>query len=103
MHKIGLSVKYGKALYAVSILVTLSAAVVAFLSPVSIPTLFLLKILSIPVILFLVNSLQKGNAIYFWINIGISRKEYYFIPIILEFILFVLIISLAGILGNVIG
>lgn len=102
-RKVGLSFKYAGTLYSVSFVVTLAAAVASFLSPISIPTFSLLKILSVPVILFFVKSFQKGDTIYFWMNMGISRKEYYYLPIAVEFVLFVLLVSLAGILTNVIG
>ena len=48
-------------------------------------------------------SKRYGKAIiYFYLNLGISRKEYYFIPFVVEFIGFILFITLIAYLGNAI-
>ena len=36
---------------------------------------------------------------YFYLNLGISRNEYYFIPFVVEFIAFVLMMILIGTIG----
>ena len=103
LNKIRLSGKFGRDIYVVSLLVTLSAAVAVFFSPVLIPTVSLLKIISVPVILYLFKSLNGKDGIYFWINLGLSRKEYFYIPAAVEFILFVCLVTVAGLLGNAVG
>ena len=103
IEKVRLSFKFGKTLYAISFALTLSAAIATVFSPSAIPTLALLKLLSVPVILYLVISLGKDDDMYFWLNLGISRKEYCFIPIVVEFLFFVILISISGVIGNAIG
>ena len=103
LNKIKLSGKFGRDIYVVSLLVTLSAAVAVFFSRVLIPTVSLLKIISVPVILYLFKSLHGKDGIYFWINLGLSRKEYFYIPVAVEFILFVCLVAVAGLLGNAVG
>ena len=103
LRKISLSGKYGKGLYSISLIVTLSAAVSAFFAPSTIPACILLKLLSIPVILYLLISLRRDNTLYFWLNQGISKREYYAIPVIVEFLIFVVLLTVCGVLGNVIG
>lgn len=36
---------------------------------------------------------------YFYLNLGISRKEYYFIPFVVEFICFVILMFITGKIG----
>ena len=103
LRKISLSGKYGRELYIISLIVTLSAAVSSFIAPSTIPACILLKILSIPIILYLIILLQKNNALYFWLNLGISKREYYAIPVILEFLIFIVLLIICGVLGNVVG
>ena len=46
-------------------------------------------------------SKRYGKAIiYFYLNLGISRKEYYYIPFVVEFVGFLIFITLIGYLGN---
>ena len=101
--KIGLSGKYGRGLYIISMIVSLSAAVSSFAVPSTIPACVLLKLLSIPVILYLFISLRKNNSLYFWLNLGISKREFYAVPVIVEFLFFVVLITVCGVLGNVVG
>ena len=44
----------------------------------------------------------KKTEIYFYLNLGISRKEYYYIPFVVEFVGFLIFITLIGYLGNAI-
>ena len=46
-----------------------------------------LKLLSIPMAWYLFKTFDK-NTIYFYLNLGISRTEYYVIPIVIEYIFF---------------
>lgn len=103
LRKISLSGKYGRGLYTISLIISLSAAVSAFIAPFTIPVCVLLKILSIPIILYLIISLQKNNTLYFWLNLGISKREYYAIPVILEFLIFIVLLIICGVLGHVVG
>ena len=59
--------------------------------------------LSIPVLLYLFISLTRGLKIYFYLNLGISRVEYYAIPAIVEFIFFVICMIISGSIGYAIG
>ena len=100
--KIGLSKRYGKAIYAISVALTLAIASLVFFNPYAIPMGVLLKLVSIPIILYLYTTFTKNTEIYFYLNLGISRKEYYLIPFVVEFIGFILFITLIAYLGNAI-
>ena len=97
--KIGLSKRYGKAIYAISAVLTLAIASLVFFNPYAIPMGILLKLVSIPIILYLYTTFTKNTEIYFYLNLGISRKEYYLIPFVVEFIGFILFITLIAYLG----
>ncbi len=99
LRKIRLSWKYGTALYAVSSVVTLAAAALVVGSPSSISLCVLLKSLSVTVILYLFHSFRKETSIYFYINLGISRNEYFLIPIVVELAAFVLIMIITWNIG----
>lgn len=103
LEKIRLSFRFGRTIYAVSLPLTLSAAVVALLSSEVIPTLFILKVFSVPVILYLFHSLGNKDGMYFWLNLGISGKEYYLTPVVVDFLAFIVLVTICGFLGNVIG
>lgn len=98
-QKIRLSGKFGKTYYVISGIMTLAASALVISNPDPIPVCILLKLLSIPVILYLLTALHKGMSIYFYINLGISRIEYYAIPVVLEFVLFVLMMIICGNIG----
>ena len=100
--KIGLSKRYGKVIYAISVVLTLAIASLVFFNPYAIPMALLLKLVSIPIILYLYTTFTKNTEIYFYLNLGISRKEYYSIPFVVEFIGFILFITLIAHLGNAI-
>ena len=102
LKKIGLSKRYGKAIYAISAVLTLAISSLVFFNPYAIPMGILLKLVSVPVILYLYINLTKNTEIYFYLNLGISRKEYYFIPFVVEFIGFILFITLIAYIGNAI-
>ena len=102
LKKIGLSKRYGKTIYAISAVLTLAISSLIFFNPYAIPMCILLKLVSVPVILYLYINLTKNTEIYFYLNLGISRKEYYFIPFVVEFIGFILFITLIAYLGDAI-
>ena len=102
LKKIGLSKRYGKTIYAISAVLTLAISFLIFFNPYAIPMCILLKLVSVPVILYLYINLTKNTEIYFYLNLGISRKEYYFIPFVVEFIGFILFITLIAYLGDAI-
>ena len=101
-RKIGLSKRYGKAIYAMSAVLTSAISSLVFFNPYAIPMCVLLKLVSIPIILYLYTNLTKKTEIYFYLNLGISRKEYYYIPFVVEFVGFLIFITLIGYLGNAI-
>ena len=101
--KIRMSLTYGRAVYLISLTVTLAAAASVLVSPFLVPACLILKLLSIPVILYLLVSFQGNGPLYFWLNMGISRTEYYAVPVIVEFLVFLLLLSICGVLGHVIG
>ena len=101
-RKIGLSKRYGKAIYSISAALTIAISSLVFFNPYAIPMGILLKLVSIPIILYLYASLTKKTEIYFYLNLGISRKEYYYIPFVVEFVGFLIFITLIGYLGNAI-
>ena len=100
--KIGLSKRYGKAIYIISAVLTLAISSLVVFNPLAIPMCILLKLISIPIILYLYVNLTKKTEIYFYLNLGISRKEYYIIPFVVEFIGFMSLIILIAYLGNAI-
>ena len=102
LKKIGLSKRYGKAIYAISAVLTLAISSLVFFNPYAIPMTILLKLVSIPIILYLYTTFTKKKEIYFYLNLGISRKEYYYIPFVVEFVGFLIFITLIGYLGNAI-
>ena len=100
--KIGLSRRYGKAIYAISAALTLAIASLVFFNPYAIPMCVLLKLVSVPIILYLFTTFTRNTEIYFYLNLGISRKEYYFIPFVVEFLGFILFTTLIAYFGNAI-
>ena len=53
------------------------------------------KLLTIPIVLYVFRKFDRSGALYFWLNLGISRTEYYVIPIVIEYIIFRILIFLA--------
>ena len=102
LKKIGLSKRYGKAIYAISAVLTSAISSLVFFNPYAVPMCVLLKLVSIPIILYLYTNLTDKTVIYFYLNLGISRKEYYYIPFVVEFVGFLIFITLIGYLGNAI-
>ena len=76
---------------------------IAVLDPFTIPICLILKLFSIPVIFYLFATSSQKQKQYFYLNLGISRKEYYLIPFVVELIAFVILIIVSGYIGYVIG
>ena len=74
-------------------------AAFAVLNPYSIPVCILLKVFSIPVIFYLFANSPSKQMMYVYLNMGISRNEYYIIPFAIEFTAFVLLMVICGIVG----
>ena len=73
------------------------------LDPFLIPICLILKLFSIPVIFYLFATSAQKQKQYFYLNLGISRREYYLIPFVMELIAFVLLIIVSGYIGYAIG
>ncbi len=86
-------------IYLISAILSVTMAALVVYRPLTIPFCFLVKVLSIPVIYYLNLSMTKGLGIYFYLNLGISRKEYRSVPFVLDFILFILLMTIAGVTG----
>ncbi len=99
LSKIKLSMRFGRVTYVVSSVLSLVMTVFAVLSPQVIPLCIIIKLLSIPVIQYLVTNLSEGLVMYFYINLGISKKEYCLIPAAVDFGIFVLLMTASGIAG----
>lgn len=99
LKKISLSGRYGRTIYVISAVLTLAMSLLVLFSPLSIPICIILKLLSIPVILYLYTNLTKKTEIYFYLNLGISRNEYYILPFVVEFLAFVLLMIITGKIG----
>ena len=102
IQKIRLSERYGVHFYVISALFSIAAAIVCFFYPVAIPVCMTMKLLCIPVILYLCESFQNKHAIYFYLNLGISKIEYYLIPVVTEFSFFIALITISCCIGNVV-
>lgn len=77
-------------------------AIVVF-DPFLIPICLILKLFSIPVIFYLFATSAQKQKQYFYLNLGISRSEYYIIPFAIEFIAFVILLTISGFIGYAIG
>ena len=99
LSKIRLSKRYGKAIYVISAILTLTMSTLVIFQPVAIATCIMLKLISIPIVLYLYTTLSKKVEMYFYLNLGISRNEYYIIPFVVEFIAFIILILITGKIG----
>ncbi len=43
--------------------------------------------------------MTKGMGIYYYLNLGISRREYYSIPFIVEFMAYLFMMTISGAIG----
>jgi len=62
----------------------------------------IIKLISIPLIFLLNNSLSKQQDMYFYLNLGISRNEYHIIPYAVDLAAFVILMIIACAIGNAI-
>ena len=102
LSKIRLSGKFGKPAYVLSALVTLVMAGFTVYDPFLIPECMLVKLASIPVIFYLISVSGQRQKMYFYLNLGISRNEFRIIPYAVDFIAFILLIIISGIIGHAI-
>ena len=77
----------------------MAMSVLVVFEPISIPVCIIMKLIAIPVILYLYTTFSRKNEIYFYLNLGISRNEYYAIPVVVEFCSFVLLMFITGKIG----
>lgn len=102
LSKIRLSGKFGKPAYVLSALVTLVMAGFTVYDPILLPECMLLKLASIPIIFYLISVSGQRQKMYFYLNLGISRNEFRIIPYAVDFIAFILLIIISGIIGHAI-
>ena len=103
LDKILLSRKFGKTTYVISAILTVAMSLLVVSEPTAVDICILLKLFSIPVIWYLSSNLTKGLGVYFYLNLGISRKEYWLIPFVVEFAAFVVLMIISSIIGYAIG
>ena len=103
LNKIRLSGKFGKITYVISAILTVAMSALVVSEPTAVDICILLKLFSIPVIWYLNSNLTKGLGVYFYLNLGISRKEYWLIPFVVEFAAFVVLMIISSIIGYAIG
>ena len=103
LDKIRLSRKFGKTTYVISAVLTVAMSALVVSEPTAMDICLLFKLFSIPVIWYLSSSLTKGLGVYFYLNLGISRREYWLIPFVVEFVAFVLLMVISSIIGHAIG
>ena len=101
--KIRLSWRFGRLTYVISAIITLASASIVLADPFALPACLLIKAFSIPVILYLFSTFSRNIGIYFYLNLGISRREYYLIPFVVEFVAFVLIMVICSMIGYAIS
>ena len=103
LNKIRLSGKFGKTTYVISAILTVSMSSLVVFEPLSVSTCIIIKLLSIPFIWYLSSNVSRGLGVYFYLNLGISRKEYWLIPIVVEFVAFVILMVISSLIGYAIG
>ena len=103
LEKIRLSGKFGKTTYVISAILTVAMSLLVVSEPAAVDICILFKLFSIPVIWYLSSNMTRGLGVYFYLNLGISRKEYWLIPFVVEFVAFVVLMVITGITGYAIG
>lgn len=91
LQKIKLSFRYGAGYFIVAAIPTLGALWALIANGHDGEGAFIcgvLKLVSIPIAWYLYKTFDGKNTIYFFLNLGISRTEYYVIPIVMEYIFF---------------
>ena len=101
-QKIRLSGRYGRIYYVVAGIIDVACAVFILHDPLTTPMVFLVKVMSIPVLAYLFFALASNEKMFFYLNLGFSRNEYRYIPIVIDALAFVLLVILAIILSHVI-
>ncbi len=99
LSKIRLSWRFGKIVYIISGILTIGMAVLVAFRPLSVSPCIAIKAMSIPVIYYMNANFTKGIAMYFYLNLGFSKMEYRFLPFILDFTVFALLIIITGSVG----
>ena len=103
LEKIRLSRKFGKTTYIISAILTVAMSSLVVSEPAALDICILFKLFSIPVIWYLSSNLTRSLGVYFYLNLGISRKEYWLIPFVVEFVVFVVLMVVSSIIGYAIG
>lgn len=103
LDKIRLSRKFGRTTYVISAILTVAMSALVVSEPTAVDICILLKLFTIPVIWYLSSNLTKGLGVYFYLNLGISRKEYWLIPFVVEFAAFVVLMVISSMIGYAIG
>ena len=103
LKKIRLSRKFGRTTYVISAILTVAMSALVVSEPTAVDICILFKLFSIPVIWYLSSNLTKGLGVYFYLNLGISRKEYWLIPFVFEFAAFVVLMVISSMIGYAIG
>lgn len=103
LEKIRLSRKFGKATYVISAILTVAMVVFVAFYPMMTSSFICVKLVSIPVIYYLRSILESGLGMYFYLNLGISKREYLIIPFAVEFAAFVVLMVISSIIGYAIG
>ncbi len=99
LSKIRLSWRYGRVVYLISAVLTVAMSALVVYRPITMPFCFIIKLMSIPVICYLNVEMTKGPEIYYYLNLGISRREYYSIPFIIEFVAYIVLMIISGVIG----
>ena len=88
--------------YIVAGIIDIACAVFILFDPMATPAILLVKLLSIPLMAYLLLTLATREKAYFFLNLGFSRSEYRFIPIAVDALVFVLLVILSISLSHVI-
>ncbi len=99
LSRIKLSCNYGRIVYIISTVLTLAMSVLVVYRPITLPFCVIIKLLSIPVIHYLNLEMTKGLGVYYYLNLGVSRREYYSIPFAVEFMFYILMMIISGLIG----
>lgn len=99
LEKIRLSKRFGKTTYVISAILTAAMSLLVVSKPLSVDICVIIKLISIPIIWYLRANLSRGLEMYFYLNLGISRKEYWIIPFAVEFVAFTVLMVISSIIG----
>ncbi len=86
--KILMSFRFGKEFLIAAAVVSFVAARGATIHPELLFGWKTVKVLSDLMIIYLFIKLDRKSTIYFYLNLGISRLEYYLIPFIIDLVIF---------------